>query len=198
MLSVVLQAGGRSTRMEENKALKSFLGRPLIERVVERLAPIADELLVVTNEPGEYEFLRRPLVRDVEPGLGPLGGLHTAMIAAKYPAVAVAACDLPFVSAPMMVAAAGYLFQDEADVVIARTAEGYEPLHAVYRRGTCLPAIEAALGAGQRRVISWFGQVRVRELAPDECARYDPDGLAFWNVNTPSEFSAAEQRASAL
>jgi molybdopterin-guanine dinucleotide biosynthesis protein A len=196
MLSIVIQAGGQSTRMGENKALKLFLGRPLIHRVIERLTPVADELLITTNQPEDYAFLNLPLIPDVKPGRGPLGGLYTALISAKYPSVAVVACDMPFASAPLLVAAAGFLSQEEADVVIAETSEGFEPLHAVYRRGTCIPAIETAIEADQWRMISWFPQVNIRRLTPNELARYDPDGLAFWNVNTPEEFAEAEQRAS--
>ena len=44
-------------------------------------------------------------------------------------------------------------------------------------------------------MISWFPKVNLRRLTPDELGRYDPDGLAFWNVNTPEEFAEAEQRA---
>ncbi len=182
--------------MGENKALKLFLGRPLIHRVIERLTPVADELLITTNQPEDYAFLNLPLIPDVKPGRGPLGGLYTALISAKYPSVAVVACDMPFASAPLLVAAAGFLSQEEADVVIAETSEGFEPLHAVYRRGTCIPAIETAIEADQWRMISWFPQVNIRRLTPNELARYDPDGLAFWNVNTPEEFAEAEQRAS--
>ena len=195
MLSIVIQAGGQSTRMGENKALKPFMGRPLVQRVIERLAPIADELLLTTNQPEEFAFLELPLFTDIKPGRGPLGGLYTALISAKYSSVAVVACDMPFANAPLLLAAAGLLSQDDADVVIAETAEGFEPLHAVYRRETCIPAIESAMEADQWRVISWLPQVKVRKLSPEELGRFDPQGLAFWNVNTPEEFSKAEQRA---
>jgi molybdopterin-guanine dinucleotide biosynthesis protein A len=197
MLSVVIQAGGQSTRMGENKALKRFLGRPLIQRVVERLAPIADELLVTTNEPQAFSFLNLPLFPDLKPGRGALGGLYTALASAKHAHVAVVACDMPFASAPLLVAAAGILEQEGEDVVIAETPEGYEPLHAVYRRQTCLPAIESAIHADQWRVIAWFPQVKVRKLTQAELDQYDPDHLAFWNLNTPDDFSEAERRAAA-
>jgi len=196
MLSVVIQAGGQSTRMGENKALKLFLGRPLIQRVSERVAPIADELLVTTNEPDDYAFLSLPLFPDVKPGRGPLGGLYTALTAASHPIVAVVACDMPFASAPLLAAAAGILEQEQADVVIAETPEGFEPLHAVYRRGPCLAAVESAMKADQWRMISWFSKVRVRKLTHEELSEFNPDGLAFWNLNTPEEFSEAERRAS--
>ena len=197
MLSVVIQAGGQSTRMGENKALKHFLGRPLIQRVVERVAPIADEVLVTSNEPASFAFLNLPVVPDLKPGRGALGGLYTALAAAHHPHIAVVACDMPFASAPLLVAAAGFLEQDRADVVIAETVEGFEPLHAVYRRDTCLPAVEWAIEADQWRVIAWFPRVKIRKLAADELDRYDPDHLAFWNLNTPEDFSEAERRAAA-
>jgi molybdopterin-guanine dinucleotide biosynthesis protein A len=195
MLSVVIQAGGQSTRMGENKALKLFLGRPLIQRVRERMEPIADELLVTTNQPDEYAFLKLPLFPDIKPDRGALGGLYTALVSAAHPQVAVVACDMPFASAPLLVAAAKFLEQEQVDVVIAETAEGFEPLHAVYRRETCLAAVESAIAADQWRMISWFSKVKVRKLTHEELQQFDPEGLAFWNLNTPEEFSEAERRA---
>ncbi len=195
MLTVVIQAGGQSTRMGENKALKPFLGRPIIQRVVDRLAPIADELLVTTNQPADLAFLQLPLIPDLKPGRGALGGLYTALASARKEVVAVVACDMPFASAPLITASTRILDQEAADVVIARTPEGFEPMHAVYRRLTCLPAIEAAIQADQWRVISWFPTVKVRTLTEEELARYDPDRTAFLNLNTPEEFSEAERRA---
>lgn len=196
MLSVVIQAGGQSTRMGEDKALKLFLGRPLIQRVIDRLAPIADEVLVTTNQPVRFEFLALRLAPDLKPGRGALGGLYTALASAQHPHVAVVACDMPFASAPLLTASSELLDREAVDVVIAETSEGLEPLHAVYRRETCLPAIESAIEADQWRVISWFPKVKVRKLAPAEVARYDPEGLAFWNLNTPEEFLQAERRAA--
>jgi molybdopterin-guanine dinucleotide biosynthesis protein A len=183
--------------MGEDKALKTFLGRPLIQRVVERLSPIADELIVTTNQPESYAFLGLPLFSDLKPGRGALGGLYTAIASASQPVVAVAACDMPFASGTFFEAATQLLLEEEADVVIAKTDEGYEPLHALYRRITCLPAIEAAIEADQWKVIAWFPQVKVRVLTPEEIQRYDPSGLAFWNVNTPEEFAEAEKIAIA-
>lgn len=195
MLTVCIQAGGQSSRMGEDKALKTFLGRPLIQRVAERLSAIADELIVTTNRPDDYRFLNLPLYSDLKSDRGALGGLYTAIASAKHPIVGVAACDMPFASPSLLEAARKLLLEEESDVVIARSEEGYEPLHAVYRRETCLPAIESAIDADQWKVIAWFPQVKVRVLTSDEIKQCDPEGLAFWNVNTPEEFSKAEQIA---
>jgi molybdopterin-guanine dinucleotide biosynthesis protein A len=193
MLTVCIQAGGQSSRMGEDKALKPFLGRPLIQRVIERLSSVADELIVTTNRPHDYAFLNLRLVPDLKPGRGALGGLYTAIASATHPTVAVVACDMPFASGALLEAGSELLVEEAADVVIAKSDEGYEPLHAIYRRETCLPAIEAAIDTDQWKVIAWFPQVNVRLLTTEEIQRYDPLGLAFWNVNTPEEFAEAER-----
>ncbi|HET9908591.1 MAG TPA: molybdenum cofactor guanylyltransferase [Anaerolineales bacterium] len=197
MLTISIQAGGQSSRMGEDKALKLFLGRPLIQRVIDRLTPTADETLVTTNRPEDYSFLNTSirLVADLKPGRGALGGLYTAIASASHPIVAVVACDMPFASAALIEMASRLLLENEADVVIAKSEEGFEPLHAVYRRETCLPAILSAIDTDQWKVISWFPQVKVRTLTPEETLQADPLGLAFWNVNTPEEFEKAEQLA---
>ena len=195
MLTVCIQAGGQSSRMGEDKALKTFLGRPLIQRVVDRLAPIADEMIVTTNRPDDYAFLNLRLFSDLKPDRGALGGLYTAIASAAHPMVAVVACDMPFASATLIETMSRLLVEEEADVVIAKSAEGYEPLHAVYRRDTCLPAIESAIAADKWKVIAWFPQVKVRVLTLEEIRSVDPNNLAFWNVNTPEEFAKAEELA---
>ena len=205
MFSLVIQAGGQSTRMGVDKALKPFLGRPLIYRAIDRLAPLADEVIVTTNRPDDYAFLGLRLVSDLAPGRGPLGGLYTAVASATLPIVGVVACDMPFASASLLEMATHLLVEEEADVVIARVApraeragktdEGYEPFHAIYRRATCVPAIQSAIDADKWKVIAWFPLVKVRELTPTEVAAADPSGRAFWNVNTPEEFAEAERLA---
>jgi molybdopterin-guanine dinucleotide biosynthesis protein A len=184
--------------MGEDKALKLFLGRPLIQRVVERLRPIADEVLVTTNNPEKYTFLGLRLVPDLFPGLGTLGGLYTALASASSSIVAVVGCDMPFASAELLVEAARILVQEDADLVVPRTIEGLEPLHAVYRRDTCLPVVRSAVESNQLKVIDWFPLVRVREQTLEEVTRIDPSGLTFWNLNTLEEFNQAENQSRNL
>ena len=198
MLTIVIQSGGESRRMGQDKALMPFLGRPLIQRIAERLAPLADEMIVNTNKSGAYDFLGLPLFADVRPGRGALGGLYTAITSASQPLVGVVACDMPFAN-PSLLAFQARLIQDEAaDVVIPLLPGGYEPLHAVYRRETCLAAVEWALDNDQWKLISWFSRVKVREISAEECRPYDPQGLAFSNVNTPQELAEAEILAKTL
>jgi len=179
--------------MGQDKALMPFRGRPLVQHVIERLAPLADEIIVTANRPEDYAFLGLRLFPDLRPGRGALGGLYTALASAAHPLVAVAACDMPFASLELFRFARTELEKNAADAVVPSTANGLEPLHAVYRRETCLPLGEAALEAEQWKLISWFEQAKVRILSPEETARFDVDGLAFRNLNTPGEFRLAEE-----
>lgn len=195
MLSLVIQAGGESRRMGKDKALIPFLGRTMIERVLGRISNLADEVLVTTNKPESYAFLGLRLVPDVIPGRGALGGLYTALSAAGQPLVAVVACDMPFVSLELLAYERDLLNQGGYDAVIPRTQGGTEPFHAVYQREACLPLVEAVIQADKWRVDAWYANANVRLLSPEETRPYDPQGLAFWNVNTPEELAEAERMA---
>lgn len=194
-LTIVVQAGGESQRMGMDKALMPFLGTPLILRVIQRIQGLADEIIITTNQPDAYRFLELPLVEDIYPGHGALVGLHTALSAAAKPFVGVIACDMPFVSAKLLDFQLECLIRDSADLAVPLTDQGHEPFHAVYRKSTCFSAVKAALDKGQKRMISWYEGVRVREIGRDDLVRIDPSGLAFMNVNTPDEFQAAERLA---
>ena len=198
MLTISIQAGGRSRRMGQDKALMPFLGRPLIVRLVEQLRPFADELIVTTNRPEAYAFLGLPLFSDVIPDVGALGGLLTALEAAQEPYVGLVACDMPFASGGLLHRGAAVLEETGLDVFVPRSGQGLEPLHAVYRRAACLPAVRQAIAAGRRRVIAWFDVVGVYEAGPEVWQPFDSHGLLFQNVNTPEEFRAAEDRAMQL
>ncbi len=191
MITIAVQAGGRSSRMERDKALIPLAGRPLIEHVLERIEGLADEVLITTNRPEDYAYLGLRLAGDEHPGAGALEGLRTALRAARGAHVLVLACDMPFVSRPLVEhllhVAPGY------DVVVPRRGVGYEPLHAVYARQPCLAAVDQALHEGLRRVIGFFPHVRVLEVGQDTLDRLDPEGLSFFNVNTPEELMEAER-----
>lgn len=192
MLTVVINAGGDSRRMGENKALKRFAGQVLIERMISRLRPLAQEILITTNHPDPYHFLGLPLIPDLIAGKGALGGLYTALSSAHNPYVVVVACDMPFINTQLLKIESDLLIRKEFDVVVPRSLTGLEPLHAVYRKETCLPSIRAALDKNALRIVSWFSTLKVYEMSPEEIRPVDPDFRSFINVNTPEEFQQAE------
>ncbi len=198
-VTLAIQAGGKSSRMGQNKALLPFLGEPLIARVLRLASPFAHQVILIANEPEPYRFLNLPTYPDVYPERGALGGLHSALHHAACPFVAVIACDMPFVSLALLRREWQILQQEGADAALPRrSGDNLEPLHALYRRAACLPAVQNALRAGQMRLVSWLGQVQARYLEENETSPYDLQGLAFWNLNTPGEFAEAEALARRL
>jgi len=193
VLTLVIQAGGESRRMGADKALLPFLGQPLILRPLNRLSALADEVLVTSNHPENYRFLGFNPIADRLPGHGALGGLFTALSAARYPYVAVAACDMPFASLEIFTLELVLLQETGVDAVIPRSEAGVEPFHAVYRRETCLPYVQSALEVGKRRVDAWFDEVNIRYLEKDDMLTLDPEQLAFLNINTPEDLLEAER-----
>jgi molybdopterin-guanine dinucleotide biosynthesis protein A len=181
--------------MKHDKGLVGFRGQSLVQRIVGRMSTIADEMIITTNNPDLYRFLGVPLAGDLLPGTGALGGLYTALSTARHPSVGVVACDMPFANPILLKYQYNLLMALGVDLVVPRGGNGLEPFHAVYRRQTCLPYVRSALEAGKRRVDAWFGEVKVRYLEAREIQRFDPDGLAFFNINSPEDLVTAEKMA---
>ncbi len=186
----IVLAGGASRRMGRDKAFLELGGRPLIGVVIERLSRVCAEVLVVAGDLPAYTGLGVPVVADLFHGVGALGGIHAGLHAAAHDLTLIVGCDMPFLNTGLLRAFADWA--GRADVAVLRREDGrqVEPLHAAYRR-TCLPAVEDAIRAGRRRIVSFFPHVRVRYVMPEEAARFDPGLHSFRNVNTPEEWEAA-------
>jgi molybdopterin-guanine dinucleotide biosynthesis protein A len=189
-LTVLILAGGRSTRMGQDKAWLELAGAPLVEHVARRLLPLAAEIIFSTNQPLEFDELiaRLPVparaVPDEHPGVGPLAGLHAGLKASNTDLVLAVATDMPFVEPRLVELMAAHC--RAADAVIPRLNAAHfdipqpEPLHALYRR-RCLPAIEAALRAN----VCYLDEDALREV--------DPELKSFRNANTREEWAQAEE-----
>ena len=188
-VSGVVLAGGKSRRMGgAPKALLPFGGRPLIQHIVETLGSVLPDCLVVTNSPELYAFLGRPMVGDVFPEGGSLGGIYSGLRASPGEAALCVACDMPFLSPGLI----GYLTSraDEADVVIPDVGGELQTLHAIYGKA-CLPAMERRLRTGQLKIIGFFDEVRVLRLPVEAVSTFADPELAFMNLNTPDDLTRA-------
>lgn len=181
----VILAGGASSRMGSNKALLPHKGGRFIESIYRELCEIFPEVILVTNTPEQYHFLPCRKVPDIFEGMGALAGLHAGLSQSSNPAVFAVACDMPHLD-PWLIR---HIANRGAgcDLVLPRSRHGYEPLHALYREG-CLPVMEKCLAGGERRIVSIMPHLRVREIAADEVARFDPTFDSFSNINTPQEY----------
>jgi molybdopterin-guanine dinucleotide biosynthesis protein A len=188
-VSSVILAGGKSRRMGGSpKALLPFDGRPLIQQIADTLTGILPDCLVVTNSPALYGFLGLPLVGDVYPEGGSLGGIYSGLRAVSGDAAFCVACDMPFLSAGLVQYLVGRA--SEADVVIPEVGGELQPLHAVYSTA-CLGPMERRLAAGRLKITGFFDEVRVLRVGEDVLARLDDPARAFMNLNTPEDLARA-------
>src|SRR5262245_38602095 len=188
-VSGVILAGGKSRRMGGSpKALLPFGGRPLIEHIAETLRSVLPDCLVVTNTPEIHASLGLPMVGDVFPEGGSLGGIYSGLRAAPGEAALCVACDMPFLSATFV----GYLASRarEADVVIPDAAGELQTLHAAYAKA-CLPAMERRLRAGQLKITGFFADVRVLRIPEEVVGRVADPEIAFVTLNTPEDLARA-------
>jgi molybdopterin-guanine dinucleotide biosynthesis protein A len=196
-LSAAVLAGGASRRMGRDKALMTLEGRTLLERAIAAVGRIAGDTFVVGDrEP--YRQFGVPVVADAFPGAGPLGGIATALRYAKHEHVLVVACDMPFLSVPLLQAMVGQPRAYDALVPVTsrspsgqRAASTYETLHAIYGR-SILPAIELRIARGELQVVAALAGLAVRELPEAWLREYDPALRSFVNANRPEDWEAAQ------
>ncbi|MCC6614089.1 MAG: molybdenum cofactor guanylyltransferase [Anaerolineae bacterium] len=196
--SVAIIAGGESTRMGTDKAFVPVDGKPLVERLLERVAGLGQgETFIIANRPDGYQALGLPIYPDILPGKGSLGGIYTALTVSQNPFTLMLACDMPFVNADLLRHMMQMRIGGPFDVIVPRVKSQPEGLHAAYSK-TCMSPMRRRLDAGRLKVVGFYEDVRVRFLDEDEWQPFDPDGISFYNVNTPEHLAQAERLAQNL
>jgi molybdopterin-guanine dinucleotide biosynthesis protein A len=195
-VTAIILAGGKNLRLGKNKALETIGGKSIIERVIERLRPLASQMLIVTSAEGNHlpgaggvEFLT-----DLYPAYGPLGGIYTGLVAARSSHSLVVACDMPFLNTSLL----GYMIEQAADfdaVVPRLDGDMIEPLHAVYS-ASCLEKIKERLERKQLSVNQFVRTLRVWYIEKAEIQRFDPELLSFFNINYPDDLERAKTIAA--
>jgi len=180
----VILAGGESNRMGKNKAFIEINGKRIIDRTVSLFRKIFDDVLLVTNTPLDYIELNVRIVTDLVPGKGSLGGIYTGLFFSSSPKAFFVGCDMPFLDRRVI----QYFLSltQTADIVVQRTKDYWQPLHAIYPR-TLLKSIERLLHQGELKIIKAYQGMRVREVTGEELKPFDPDLYTLSNINTPEE-----------
>ena len=193
----VILAGGKSRRMGENKALMQLGDDSLIGHVIHRMRLITDELLLITNSPTEYRHLGVSMHGDILPGTGALGGIYTGLTHASHDAVLCVACDSPFLELKLLTYLVSVL--GEYDAVMPETFTYHDDttqttlqtLCAAYSK-RCLSIIELMLRESELRVHALQERAHIKCISPEIWQAFDPDGMSFFNINTPEDFERAD------
>jgi molybdenum cofactor guanylyltransferase len=192
-LAAAILAGGRARRMGgADKAALEVGGRSILERQMEILSGLTQDIFVVGRAPAALPPGLRVVADRIE-GAGTLGGIYTAIVESPCERTLVLGCDMPFVTRALL----ERLAAEEADVVMPRTAGGYEPLCAIYTKA-CAEGIRERIEHGDLRASVPPAGVRLVELGPDVLAALDPRGAALTNVNTPDDHAHARRLADRI
>lgn len=180
--------------MGREKALERIGNKRIIERVVDVLHPISQEVLVVTSKE-QFEIiasvnLKARVVADIYPGKAAFGGIYTGLANASAPYGLVVACDMPFLNSALL----RYLIQIALgfNIVIPKVGGKIEPLHAVYSK-ECLGTIKQLLDKDILQMLQLLDLVKTRYVGDKEIDQFDPEHLSFFNINTQSDVIEAEK-----
>jgi len=195
MTSIIL-AGGKSSRLGRSKALQIIEGKSLIQRVVDRLAILSTEIIIVTAH-GEAipcsSAVRIKTVADIYSVKGSLVGIYSGLIASSSLRAVVVGCDMPFLSVGLL----EYMTQISStfDIVVPRIKDKLEPLCAVYSK-SCLVPIQELLEQNELMISKFFSMVKVKYVEEDEINSFDPEHLSFFNINSQDDLERAKKLAA--
>jgi molybdopterin-guanine dinucleotide biosynthesis protein A len=188
----LILAGGLGRRMSADgqgvdKGLQPFRGRPMVAQAIDRLGPQVGSLLINANRNLEqYRAFGHPVVSDAIAGFaGPLAGLHSGLRSCGTPYLVTVPCDSPFLPPDLVERLAAALLRAGAQIAVARTAGQPHPVFMLAERAV-LPALEALLAGGGRKVDAWYAALRTVEVDFDDAA-------AFLNINTQTELDRLER-----
>jgi molybdopterin-guanine dinucleotide biosynthesis protein A len=189
MITGIVLAGGRSSRMGQDKASLRFGDETLAGRVVRIVGTVADEVIVVAAPGTSLAVSPARVVHDPVSHLGPLAGIATGLAASATELNLVVACDMPLV----MPAVLRRLIElcGQADICLAVSGSHASPLCAVYR-GEVAWAAQELLDAGERRVMALLDRVQTKRVDAAIFRDIDPDLDTFVSCNSPDELRKAE------
>jgi molybdenum cofactor guanylyltransferase len=189
-VAAAILAGGRASRMQgTNKAALDVGDGRIVDLQLALLRRVADPVFIVSDHRDRFRDLDVEVVPDAVAGAGALGGIYTALLASPHRRTLVVACDMPFLTMPFLERLAA---PSEADLVIPRSARGYEPLCAAWGT-TAAHAIRRRIDRGILKAALAMEELRVEEIGPEVLAAWDPRGLLFVNVNTFHDYERARE-----
>ncbi len=191
-LAGFILAGGQSSRMGRDKALLEIAGAPLLVRTA-RLLESRVAAVTVVGPPERYAALGLRIVPDDCAGVGPLGGLATALRISSSEWNLVVGCDLPYLTGEWLDWLIARALGSTADAVVPESERGLEPLCAIYRT-RCARALEAGLDRGEHKVTDVVGALVLEKVTAAQWKAFDAGGALFKNMNTLADYEEARAR----
>ncbi|NYF80291.1 molybdenum cofactor guanylyltransferase [Granulicella arctica] len=196
-------AGGKSSRMGRDKALLELAGRPLVQHAAEKLRLVCADVHILSGNEQLAAF--GPLVADVHPGCGPLGGIEAALLHLRSTWSLILPVDVPFVTADFLAGWVAEIVATSAARVAMFTVDGRPQPTLCLLHQEVTPFVQRAVERGEFKLFPMLEEAG-RMLAEAQSKRADEvflnrswnDGSMFANLNTPEEFAEAERQWAAV
>jgi len=167
-----------------DKSLFEFKGTPLIQCVTECLKSVFTDVAIIANDAEKFRFLGLETTPDLIPGLGPLGGIYTALVHAGKKRIFITGCDMPWLNADLIRHMVS--IPDRYDIIVPSVKGQYEPLHAIYSNA-CLEPVIKAINSGKRKIIVFYENLNVRKVTEEEIINFGDPRKIFRNINYPED-----------
>ena len=190
-ITVILLAGGQSSRMGKDKGLVEFNGKPLIEHMIDKVKPITDSVFVITNQSG-YERFGFPCFPDIIKDCGPMGGIFTGLYHSPSQKNLVLSCDIPIVPHHLL----EHLVEQSGteDALVPRHDGKTEPLCAVYDQA-CKESLKTLIDDSKFKLQHALNILDTRFL---NLHKFDDfNSTWFANINTPDELKKHQNKSPA-
>lgn len=193
-ISAAILAGGANKRFNgKTKANIQISGVRIIARAIKTLHDIFEDIVIVTNTPDEFKTCQQfTIVPDKIKNVGPLGGIHAALCAAKNEAVFVFASDMPCLSGDLIRQHIEFYLKHKCEAAIPAIKKNIEPLHAIYSKKIEDQLFDFLGTADKYSIQSFLDQINTKY---HKLADNDQNRRAFININTPEDLTAIELMA---
>ncbi len=173
-------AGGKSGRFGSDKSLHLLEGKPMIAHTYDAVKPVFSEIYIIASNGEKFSFLDAKIIPDIIPGLGPIGGIYTAVEFMDIERVFVFPCDMPFLNTEFI----KYMIEIPGcyDIVVPEVNGRYQPLHAIYSK-KCAEGIKKNIGLKDYRISGFYDGYNIRAVKEDEIGFYDDPLRMFRNIN---------------
>jgi molybdopterin-guanine dinucleotide biosynthesis protein A len=173
-------AGGKSGRFGSDKSLHVYEGKPLISYTYDAVKPVFDEIYIIAPDGEKFSFLDAKIIPDIIPGLGPIGGIYTAVESLDIERVFIFPCDMPFMNTEFI----KYMTEipDYYDIIVPELNGRYQPLHAIYSK-RCAEGIKKKIELKDYRMSGFYEGYNIRAVNEEEISFYDDPFRMFRNIN---------------
>lgn len=187
-------AGGKNSRLGgKNKALIKIDTFSIIEKNIECMEKLFDEIIIVSNKPQDFAFLNNSIkiVPDLIKNIGPLGGIYTSLYYSKKQSVFITPCDMPFLNVDLINLIIQNYYTCKCDIFAPRINRNIEPLHAIYNKSILEKLYNYIIKTNNYSIRGFYKKVNVHFL---DLENNEINNKAFTNINTIDDIKSLKDK----